>query len=70
MTLPTRGEIWAVRFDPFICIAPFTDTPRAIVSLPETLDSMRRILDGAADDIEVEGLRYVSRLPHSGAEGR
>jgi F0F1-type ATP synthase beta subunit len=42
---------------------PFTNRPGAWVQLPETLDGVRRILDGAADELDPEALTFIGALP-------
>lgn len=61
-----RGErLEAFLTQPFFVAEASVKRPGAAVSLPETLDGVRRILDGAADDADVEVLRYIGGLPAS-----
>ena len=59
-----RGErLEAFMTQPFFVAEPFTKRPGAWVPLRETLSSVRRILEGAADDMEVTALKYFGALP-------
>jgi len=49
---------------------PYTKQPGQWISLAEALDDIRRILDGAADEIALEDLRSVGRLPDTRFAGR
>ncbi|MFZ5622737.1 MAG: hypothetical protein ACOY5W_17100 [Pseudomonadota bacterium] len=58
-----RGE----RLEAFLTQAlyvaePHTQRPGEWVSLPDTVDSVRRLLDGAADALPPEALAYIGRL--------
>jgi F-type H+-transporting ATPase subunit beta len=58
-----RGErLEAFLTQPLFVTEPLTKLAGAWVSLPDTIDSVRRILDGGADEIEVKDLMYVGRL--------
>jgi F-type H+-transporting ATPase subunit beta len=48
---------------PFFMAEPFTGRPGVWVPLPETLDGVRRILEGAADEVEPEALTFIGALP-------
>jgi F-type H+-transporting ATPase subunit beta len=66
-----RGQrLEAFLTQPFYIAEPFTGRPGVWVPLPETLDGVRRILDGAADDLEPEALQYLGALPASSGSGR
>jgi F-type H+-transporting ATPase subunit beta len=62
-----RGErLEAFLTQPFFVAEPFAKRPGAWLPLHETLTDVRRILDGTADDYEVQQLAYIGRLPASG----
>ncbi len=66
-----RGErLEAFLTQPFFVVEGFSGRPGVWVSLPETLDGVRRILDGAADQMEADQLRYGGPLPTRGGAGR
>jgi F-type H+-transporting ATPase subunit beta len=66
-----RGQrLEAFLTQPFYIAEPFTGRAGVWVPLPETLDGVRRILDGAADDLEPESLQYLGALPATGTAGR
>jgi F-type H+-transporting ATPase subunit beta len=47
---------------PFFVAEPFTKRPGVWLPLHETLADIRRILDGAADDVDPKRLAYIGRL--------
>lgn len=58
-----RGErLEAFLTQPFYVAEAFTQKPGAWLSLYDSLDSIRRIVDGAADEIAVPDLMYSGRL--------
>lgn len=58
-----RGEkLEAFLTQPFYFAEPYTKKPGEWLPLQDTLDGVRRILDGAADDLEVSELSYIGRL--------
>jgi F-type H+-transporting ATPase subunit beta len=58
-----RGEkLEAFLTQPFYVAEPFTKKQGEWLSLQETLDGVRRILDGAADDMDAKELNYIGRL--------
>lgn len=60
-----RGErLEAFLTQPFYVAEEFTKKPGAWPTLYDSLDSVRRIVDGAADDVPVEELKYIGRLTH------
>jgi F-type H+-transporting ATPase subunit beta len=60
-----RGELLeAFMTQPFFVAEPHTQRPGAWVPLRETLSSVRRILEGATDELEAKALAYVGALPH------
>jgi F-type H+-transporting ATPase subunit beta len=62
-----RGQrLEAFLTQPFYMAEPFTGRPGVWVPLPETLDGVRRILDGAADDLDPEALTFIGALPAAG----
>jgi F-type H+-transporting ATPase subunit beta len=66
-----RGQrLEAFLTQPFYVAEPFTGRPGVWVPLPETLDGVRRILDGAADELDPEALTFVGALPAARAAGR
>ena len=66
-----RGQrLEAFLTQPFYIAEPFTGRAGVWVPLPETLDGVRRILDGAADDLEPEALQYLGALPTASGAGR
>jgi F0F1-type ATP synthase beta subunit len=48
---------------------PFTKLPGEWTSLPDTIEGVRRILDGAADEMAVKDLMFVGRFPMDKAPG-
>ena len=59
-----RGErLEAFLAQPFYVVEPWTKLPGQWVTLADTVDSVRRILDGAADEMEVHQLKLLGRLP-------
>ena len=66
-----RGErLEAFLTQPLYVAEAYTAKPGAWVPLPETLDGVRRVLDGAADELEVEALRYSGPLLSTRTGGR
>jgi F-type H+-transporting ATPase subunit beta len=66
-----RGQrLEAFLTQPFYMAEPYTGRPGVWVPLPETLDGVRRVLDGAADEIAPEALMFGGALPAAGAAGR
>ncbi len=58
-----RGErLEAFLTQPFYAAEPYTGKPGASLSLQDALEGVRRILDGAADDLDVSRLTYIGRL--------
>jgi F-type H+-transporting ATPase subunit beta len=58
-----RGErLEAFLTQPFYVAEEFTKKAGKSLTLQETLDGVRRILDGAADDMEVDQLTYIGQL--------
>ncbi|PYI57519.1 hypothetical protein [Paenibacillus flagellatus] len=58
-----QGErLEAFLSQPFYVAEPFTNRPGEWTPLADTLDGVRRILDGAADGLEPEALTYIGRL--------
>lgn len=58
-----RGErLEAFLTQPFYTAEPYTNRPGAWLTLQETLDGVRRILDGAVDDIEPNQLTNIGNL--------
>lgn len=61
-----RGErLEAYLTQPFYVAEPFTGKPGAWVALSDALQDVRRILDGAADHLEVDELTYIGRLQNN-----
>lgn len=59
-----RGErLEAFLTQPFYVAEPFAKIPGEWVGLPDTIDGVRRILDGAADEVDVKELSFLGRLP-------
>jgi F-type H+-transporting ATPase subunit beta len=59
-----RGQrLEAFLTQPFYMAEPFTGRPGVWVPLPEALDGVRRILDGAADELDSEALTFIGALP-------
>lgn len=59
-----RGErLEAFLTQPHYVAEPFTHKPGEWVPLQETLDGVRQILDGALDNVPVEQLQAIGRLP-------
>lgn len=67
-----RGErLETFLSQPFYVAEPVTNRSGEWTSLPDTLDSVRRILDGEADELELQSLAYIGRLmPDPGASSR
>lgn len=66
-----RGErLETFLTQPFYFAEPHTGRPGVWVPLPETLDGVRRILEGAADELETEALRYQGALPPAATSRR
>ncbi len=64
----TRGErLEAFLTQPFFVAEPYTKRPGVWVPLSETLDGVRRILDGATDDLDVAALHFGGPLPQPAA---
>jgi F-type H+/Na+-transporting ATPase subunit beta len=64
-----RGErLEAFLTQPFFVAETSSKRPGVRVSLAETLDGVRRILDGGADNIDVEALRYAGSLTQIGRQ--
>ncbi|MCE5170033.1 hypothetical protein LQV63_12000 [Paenibacillus profundus] len=62
-----RGErLEAFLTQPFYIAEPYTNKKGEWISLQDTLEDVRRILDGGADDYEAGKLMYIGRL---GADG-
>lgn len=62
-----RGErLEAFLTQPFYVAEPFTQKPGEWVPLQLTIDGIRRILDGAADELEATTLKYRGEFPHAG----
>jgi F-type H+-transporting ATPase subunit beta len=62
-----RGErLEAFLTQPFYVAEPFTKKPGESLTLQDTLDDVRRILDGAADPLEPQQLSYIGRLALDG----
>jgi F-type H+-transporting ATPase subunit beta len=60
-----RGErLEAFLTQPLYVAEAYTKQPGEWLSVHDTLDSVRRILDGAADNIEADQLSYIGRLKH------
>ncbi len=58
-----RGERLEAYFSqPFYVAEPFTGTKGETVSLQKTLEDIRKIMDGAADELEVDKLKFVGSL--------
>lgn len=58
-----RGKrLEAFLSQPFYVAEPYTNRAGEWVSLQETIDGVRRILDGAGDDMDVESLKYIGAL--------
>jgi len=58
-----RGErLEAFLTQPFFLTEPITSKQGAWVRLPETLDGVERILDGARDNWDVESMKYMGEL--------
>lgn len=61
-----RGQrLEAFLTQPLYVAEPFRQQPGEWLSLPDTVDAVRRILDGAADELDVEALTFVGRLPEA-----
>ncbi|HWI63594.1 MAG TPA: hypothetical protein VNT75_17305 [Symbiobacteriaceae bacterium] len=59
-----RGErLEAFLAQPFYVVENWTKLNGQWVTLADTIDSVRRILDGAADDMEVTDIKLLGRLP-------
>jgi F-type H+-transporting ATPase subunit beta len=59
-----RGErLEAFLTQPLYVAEPYTKRAGEFVSLAESLEGVRRILDGQVDEIAVESLLYVGALP-------
>lgn len=59
-----RGErLESFLTQPFYVAEPFTNRSGEWLSLQDSLDGVRRILDGAADNLEIEQLTYIGHLP-------
>jgi F-type H+-transporting ATPase subunit beta len=59
-----RGErLEAFLTQPMYVAEPFTSKPGEWVAITETIEGVRRIVDGATDDLPVDALKYVGRLP-------
>ncbi len=59
-----RGErLEAFLSQPFYTAEPFTGKPGQWVTVQETIDGVRRILDGECDGRSVEDLKYLGALP-------
>jgi F-type H+-transporting ATPase subunit beta len=59
-----RGErLEAFLTQPLYVAEPFTKVPGEWVTLPDAIESVRRILDGAADELDVASLRLQGRFP-------
>lgn len=59
-----RGErLEAFLTQPLYVAEPYTKLAGQWVTLPETIEAVRRILDGAADELAVKELKAVGRLP-------
>lgn len=59
-----RGErLEAFLTQPLYVAEPFMQKAGEYLTLPDTIESVRRMLDGAADELKVEDLKYVGRLP-------
>src|SRR5690606_13314180 len=58
-----RGErLEAYLTQPFYTAEPYTKKPGEWLTLQETLDSVSRIMDGTADDLEPGELMYIGNL--------
>ncbi|MBP1994900.1 ATP synthase beta subunit C-terminal domain-containing protein [Paenibacillus eucommiae] len=58
-----RGErLESFLTQPFYVAEPFTNKPGEWLTLQDTIDGVRRVLDGAADDLEVEQLTYIGHF--------
>lgn len=58
-----RGQrLEAFLTQPFYVAETFTKRPGEWIALSDTLDGVRRILDGAVDDVETNRLTYIGRL--------
>nr|WP_218094123.1 hypothetical protein [Paenibacillus solanacearum] len=65
-----RGERLEAYFSqPFYATEVFTNKPGEWVALQDTLDDVRRILDGASDHMEVRRLYFSGRLALEDAQG-
>lgn len=63
-----RGErLEAFLSQPFFVAEPFTQRAGVWTPLAETLDGVRRLLDGGADHLDVDALRYIGQLPAASA---
>lgn len=63
ITIYRRGErLEAFLTQPFYVAEEFTKKPGSWPTLIDSLESIRRIVDGAADDVSVENLTYIGRL--------
>jgi F-type H+-transporting ATPase subunit beta len=59
-----RGErLEAFLTQPLFVAEPFTKLSGEWVSVPDVIEGVRRILDGAADELEVKDLMNVGRFP-------
>lgn len=59
-----RGErLEAFLAQPFFVAEEFTKKSGEFVSLPDTLEDVRKVLDGVTDDMDVSQLRFIGRLP-------
>lgn len=59
-----RGErLEAFLTQPFYVAEPYTNKPGETVPLQDALDGVRRIMEGAADDVDVNDLTYIGTLP-------
>lgn len=65
-----RGErLEAFLTQPFYTAESFTNMPGQWVSVQDAIEGARRIIDGAADDLEVSALKYLGPLPPSSGAG-
>ncbi|WP_199621075.1 ATP synthase beta subunit C-terminal domain-containing protein [Paenibacillus alkalitolerans] len=59
-----RGErLEAFLTQPFYVAEPYTDIPGEWLPLQETLDGVRRVIEGAADGLDPGELTYIGKLP-------
>jgi F-type H+-transporting ATPase subunit beta len=61
----TGERLEAFLTQPFYVAEPFTGRPGAGVALEDTLDGVRRILEGATEELEPGQLTYIGRLDAS-----